>query len=167
MRVIPIAEEDIAAERALLAQFERFWQTEQGDPRTVYDRFIAATPVAPGVDVQSATAPAPGIWVHPADAANDRALLFVHGGGYGRGSAPAYAGLVSQLAARAKVSAFVLEYPLAPEAQLPAALDIAVAALSRLSATHRAVAIAGDSAGGGLTLATTARAVQEGLKVAA
>jgi epsilon-lactone hydrolase len=166
--VIPIDHDDIAAEHALRAEFARFWQTEQGDPRAVYDRFVSATPVAGDVSVQPATIdPAPGIWVRPAAAVGDRALLFVHGGGYGLGSAQAYVGLVSQLAARANVAAFVLEYPLAPEARLPQALDLAVETTARLSATHAAIAIAGDSAGGGLALATTARAVQEGLDIAA
>src|SRR5262249_9066530 len=149
-------------------EFERFWQTAQGEPRDVYNRFIAATPIAAEVRIgPTTTDPAPGMWVNPAGAEPDRALLFVHGGGYGQGSAQAYAGLVSQLAARANVAAFVLDYPLAPEARLPAALDLAVETLRRLTASHAAVAIAGDSAGGGLALATAARAVQERLKVAA
>jgi len=166
--LIPIDDDDIAAERALRAEFGRFWLTEQGEPRAVYDRFIAATPIAANVTVQhTMCAPAPGIWVIPADAAQDRVLLFLHGGGYGLGSAASYAGLVSQIAARTHVAAFALDYPLAPESQLPEALDLAVETLDRMCGTHAAVAIAGDSAGGGLSLATTARAVQERLEVAA
>jgi monoterpene epsilon-lactone hydrolase len=166
--LIPIDDDDISAGRALRAEFARFWSTEQGEPRAVYDRFIAATPIAEGVTVEQATNdPGPGVWVRPADAVPDRAVLFVHGGGYGLGSASAYAGLVSQIAARTRVAAFALDYPLAPEASLPEALDLAAATLSRLSSTHAAVAIAGDSAGGGLSLATAARAVRERVKVAA
>jgi monoterpene epsilon-lactone hydrolase len=166
--LIPIDNDDIPAERALRAEFGRFWLTEQGDPRAVYDRFIAATPLATDVTAQHVTDdPGPGVWVRPADAAPDRALLFLHGGGYGVGSAPAYIGLVSQIAARAHVAAFALEYPLAPESQLPEALDLAVQTLDRICCSHAAVAIAGDSAGGGLALSTTARAVQQGLQVAA
>jgi acetyl esterase/lipase len=82
-------------------------------------------------------------------------------------SGTCYGGLVSQIAARAQVATFALDYPLAPEAQLPDALDLAVATLARLSRDHSAVAIAGDSAGGGLALATAGRAHREGLKVAA
>ncbi len=168
MPLIPIDDDDIAAERALRAEFARFWLTEQGEPRAVYDRFTAATPIAANVMVQhTMSAPAPGIWVIPADAAQDRALLFLHGGGYGLGSAASYAGLVSQIAARTRVAAFALDYPLAPESQLPEALDLAVETLDRMCGTHAAVAIAGDSAGGGLSLATAARAVQERLEVAA
>ncbi len=91
----------------------------------------------------------------------------MHGGGYGLGSPSAYTGFVSQIAVRTGVATFALDYPLAPESALPEALDLASATLIRLSATHAAVAIAGDSAGGGLTLATAARAVAEGTDVAA
>jgi monoterpene epsilon-lactone hydrolase len=113
------------------------------------------------------TNPGPGIWVRPADALPDRALLFLHGGGYGLGSASAYAGLVSQIATRTSVAVFALDYPLAPKSQLPEALDLAVATLAQLGRDHAAVAIAGDSAGGGLSLATAAEACREGIDVAA
>ena len=167
MPLIPIHNDDISAERALRAEFGRFWLTEHGDPRAVYDRFIAATPTAEDVSVRLTKSPSSGIWVCPADAEPDRALLFLHGGGYGVGSAPAYAGLVSQIASRTHVAAFALDYPLAPESQLPEALDLAVETLTRICGTHAAVAIAGDSAGGGLSLATAAAAAREGLEVAA
>jgi hypothetical protein len=44
VHTIPIDDADIAAGRALRAEFARFWSTEQGEPRAIYDRFIAATP---------------------------------------------------------------------------------------------------------------------------
>jgi monoterpene epsilon-lactone hydrolase len=167
--VIPIDDADIFAARALRAEFARFWSTERGEPRAVYDRFTAATPIAAGTTVLNLKSddPGPGLWVRPNDAAADAAIMFVHGGGYGLGSVSSYIGLVSQIAARTRLSVFALEYPLAPEAQLPAALDLAVATLGRLGDSHDAVAVVGDSAGGGLSLATVARAVTEGLNVAA
>lgn len=159
MTLIPIDDDEIVAARALRAEFARFWSTEQGDPRAVYDRFIAATPIAAEVTVEHvAVDPGPGVWVRPAGAAPGQALLFVHGGGYGLGSAEAYIGFVSQLAVRTRVACFVLDYPLAPEAQVPQALEETVTALTQLSETHSSVAIAGDSAGGGLALATAAHA---------
>ncbi|MFG1933962.1 alpha/beta hydrolase [Mycobacterium sp. NPDC048908] len=169
MSVIPIDDADIPAARALRTEFARFWSTERGEPRTVYDRFTAATPTAADVNAQNATTddPGPGIWVRPNDATAGAAIMFVHGGGYGLGSASSYVGLVSQIAARTRVPVFALEYPLAPEAQLPVALDLAVATLGRLCDSHAAVAVVGDSAGGGLALATVARAVRAGLEVAA
>ncbi|WP_036435033.1 alpha/beta hydrolase [Mycobacterium sp. URHB0044] len=168
MPTIPIDNDDVAAGRALRAEFARFWSTERGEARAVYDRFIAATPIAANVTVQHVTEdPGPGVWVLPNDAAPDRVLLFLHGGGYGLGSASAYAGLVSHIAARAEVAAFVLDYPLAPESQLPDALNLAVATLAKLCHDHPAVAIAGDSAGGGLALSTAAEAHREQIEVAA
>lgn len=64
------------------------------------------------------------------------------------------------------MSTFILDYPLAPEAQLPVALDLAVATLRRLRDRHPAVAVAGDSAGGGLALAALTQATDQGIEVA-
>lgn len=168
VQIIPLDPADIAEGRALRTEFARFWSTEQGDPRAIYDRFIGATPIARGVTIDHVDdETAPGVWVRPADSAPDRALLFLHGGGYVQGSAAAYAGFVSQLATRAGVAAFALDYPLAPEAPFPAAFDLAVTTLQRLAGGHSAVAVAGDSAGGGLTLATVAEARRRNVNVAA
>lgn len=164
VQTIPIDDADIAAGRALRTEFARFWSAEQGEPRDVYDRFISATPAAPAVGVERGES---GIWVRPDGASAENVLLFVHGGGYGLGSAAAYVGLVSHLAAHAGVPAFVLDYPLAPEAKLPEALNVAVDTLGRLCGEHRAVVVAGDSAGGGLALVTITQAGRQGLDVAA
>src|SRR5262249_61519133 len=83
-------------------------------------------------------------------------MLFLHGGAYTMGDANAYRGFVSQIAARAQCSAFILDYPLAPEASIPVALDLARAAVDSLLAIYPRIAIVGVSAGGGLTLATLA-----------
>ncbi|NPD70437.1 alpha/beta hydrolase fold domain-containing protein [Lichenicola cladoniae] len=74
------------------------------------------------------------------------------------GSAKAYRGLASQLAARTGVAVFVLDYPLAPEHPFPAAFDATVAARRWLgeSGFHR-IALAGDSAGGALALGAAAK----------
>jgi epsilon-lactone hydrolase len=168
MTVIPITPQDIAAGRALRTSFAQFWATEQGTPREVYDRFVAATPLVPGATVTAVQDdPGPGIWVRPDtltddEAADDTAVLFLHGGGYGLGSVSAYAGFVSQFATRATVATFALEYPLAPETRFPGALDLAVATLDRLAQRYRSVAVVGESAGGGLALATVAEVVARG-----
>ena len=137
MPTTPIDAEDIAARQALRAEFARFWSTEQSDPRAVYDRFIEATPVKANVFVQRTDdGPAAGTSGWPDGAASDSAVLFRHGGGYGVASAPGYAGLVSHLSWHSGVSAFALEYPLAAESQLPEALDLAVATLTRMCHDH-------------------------------
>jgi acetyl esterase/lipase len=164
--LVPIAAGDIAPARALRTAFARFWSTAQGEPREVYDRFIAATPLVPGVATRSALdASSPGWWCEPGDAQADRAILFLHGGGYGLGHAGAYAGFVSQIVSRVRVPAFALEYPLAPETKLPTALNLAVETLSQLARQFKHVAVVGDSAGGGLSLATVIEAKQRGIPV--
>ncbi|MCT8176476.1 alpha/beta hydrolase [Variovorax sp. CY25R-8] len=166
MALVPIDPQDIAAARALRLEFGRFWSTAPGTPRDIYDRFIAQTPTAPEVAAREAVdEAASGWWVEPAQAVPGRALLFIHGGGYGLGHASAYVGLASQLAVRTRVPVFVLEYPLAPEAVLPAARDLALRTLAGLAARFGAVAVAGDSAGGGLSFATVLEAARQGIAV--
>lgn len=84
-------------------------------------------------------------------------LLYLHGGGYVLGSASAYRGVAARLAAAAGADAVVADYRLAPEHPYPAALDdavaVAAALLDEIGSPDRLL-IAGDSAGGGLTLAT-------------
>jgi monoterpene epsilon-lactone hydrolase len=88
--------------------------------------------------------------------ATNRTLIFLHGGAYALGSAKGYRGLVAQLAAAAGMTALVPHYSRAPEAQYPVALEEMVAVYSRLlkdGLDPKTTVIAGDSAGGGLTLA--------------
>jgi acetyl esterase/lipase len=92
-------------------------------------------------------------------------IIFIHGGGYGLGSAKAYRNFASQIALRTSVSVFVLDYPLAPEAVLPKALNLAVQTISHLRRRYK-VAVVGDSAGGGLALAATANLIRRGESVA-
>jgi acetyl esterase/lipase len=168
MTIIPIDDHEIAAARALRMEFTRFWSTTEGQPREVFDKFIAATPLAPGVATrQVADDPGPGWWSEPADVDPGRAILFIHGGAYGRGHAGAYRGLVSQIASRARAPVFALEYPLAPEATVGVALDLALATLGRLTSTYPSVAVVGDSAGGGLALATVLEARRRDIAAAA
>ncbi|WP_044559164.1 alpha/beta hydrolase [Azospirillum sp. B4] len=153
-----------AAERerevALLAHFAHFWGTATGTPRTIYDTFITASPMAAGAIVEEVTtAEVHGWWVRPARVgAAGQAILFIHGGGYVMGTAQAYRGFVSQIVSRSGIPSLVIDYPLAPEATLPAAPDAALAAYEYLiSHGYSRIAIVGDSAGGGLSLVTMAQ----------
>jgi epsilon-lactone hydrolase len=155
----PLAAADHDRERELRAQFAQFWSTAAGDPRTVYDTFIAATPFAEGVSSEQVeTASVRGWWVRPSAAEHDGVVLYLHGGGFVAGSAKAYRGLASQLAGRTRRPVFVLDYPLAPEATVPAAPDAVMAAYEWLRANgSERIAFVGDSAGGGLALVTLER----------
>jgi epsilon-lactone hydrolase len=95
-------------------------------------------------------------WTSTPQDDRDAALLYVHGGGYVIGSLDSHRHLVSEAGRAAKAWALALDYRLAPEHPFPAAVEDAVSGyrylLSRGIRPER-VAIAGDSAGGGLVVA--------------
>lgn len=96
-------------------------------------------------------------WHDPVDGAMDRVILYLHGGGYVIGSPRTHERLVGHIAAETGCRALNLDYRLAPEHPHPAAVEDATAAYRWLLAQGyrpEHIAIAGDSAGGGLTLAT-------------
>jgi epsilon-lactone hydrolase len=83
-------------------------------------------------------------------------LIYLHGGAYALGSAKGYRGLAAQLAAAAEMTVLIPDYSRAPGAQYPIALEEMVAVYSQLlddGLDPKTTVIAGDSAGGGLTLA--------------
>ncbi|CAE6709112.1 MULTISPECIES: alpha/beta hydrolase [Paraburkholderia] len=105
--------------------------------------------------------PLQGEWIERADGAstsgNAPTVLYCHGGGYYFCSPRTHRSLVFGLATRANAPIFSLDYHLAPEHRFPAALDDATAAYRQLIANGtppESIVIAGDSAGGGLALAT-------------
>lgn len=119
-----------------------------------------ATPiVANAGGVAAAWLAAPGV-------RRDRAVLYLHGGGYCIGSINTHRGLCYDLSAAAGVRVLALDYRLAPEHPFPAALDDAVAAFRWLAnelGGAEGVALAGDSAGGGLAVATAASLRDQGV----
>ncbi|MFM0403420.1 alpha/beta hydrolase [Paraburkholderia aspalathi] len=105
--------------------------------------------------------PLQGEWIERADgvstSGNGPTVLYCHGGGYYFCSPRTHRSLVFGLATRANAPIFSLDYHLAPEHRFPAALDDATAAYRQLIADGtppESIVIAGDSAGGGLALAT-------------
>ncbi|MBF6195014.1 alpha/beta hydrolase [Nocardia implantans] len=90
------------------------------------------------------------------------AVLYLHGGGYAVGSLATHRSLAARLARDVGCPVYVLDYRLAPEHPLPAALDDAEAAFLELVATGLRpdrIAVSGDSAGGGLSLALAQRLI--------
>jgi epsilon-lactone hydrolase len=130
--------------------------------RAAFDDLMAKTPAADNVVYEAAVVGGiPGWWCLPGDAAPDTAILYLHGGAYVAGSAYAYCHFAGQIAARAAAAVFVADYGLAPERPFPAAVDDADAAYRGLAlAGFSSLAVAGDSAGGGLALVTAARMTQ-------
>jgi monoterpene epsilon-lactone hydrolase len=96
-------------------------------------------------------------WIVPPGAVAERVLLYLHGGGYVLCSVSTHRDLISRIARAAGMRALGVDYRLAPEHPFPAAVEDATTAYRWLVSHGTApghIAIAGDSAGGGLTLAT-------------
>ena len=92
--------------------------------RVAFDELMEKTPAADRVTYQEAEmGGVTGWWCRPDDAVAGAAILYFHGGAYVVGSARAYQHFAGQVAARAKVAAFVPEYGLAPEHPFPAAVE--------------------------------------------
>jgi acetyl esterase/lipase len=92
--------------------------------------------------------------------------LYLHGGGYVVGSAHTHASLAARFARAASLRSFVLDYRLAPEHPFPAPVEDSLAAYRQLLEEGwlaEEIVIAGDSAGGGLTVATMIAARDAGL----
>ena len=98
----------------------------------------------------------PAEWVVASGSGADRAVLYLHGGGYVIGSCDTHRNLAYNLSAASKARVLLLDYRLAPESPFPAAVEDAVAAYCWLLDEGFApgrLSIGGDSAGGGLTVA--------------
>jgi acetyl esterase/lipase len=114
----------------------------------------------PQVDARAVSAvkdgPVKGEWLR-APGEPRRTVYYLHGGGYVACSPETHRGFTSALARAANARVFALDYRLAPEHRFPAAVEDAVAGYRWLldqGIDPREIVIGGDSAGGGLTLAT-------------
>jgi len=106
-----------------------------------------------------------GDWIVAPEAEESRAIVYLHGGGYVIGSINSYRDMCERLSRAAKAAVLAVDYRLAPEHPFPAAVEDSISAyrwvLARGIKPER-IAIAGDSAGGALTLAVMFLAKQEG-----
>ena len=126
--------------------------------RAGFEQMAAMMPVE--ADVKCEPVNAGGVkseWVTAPGADAGRAILYLHGGGYVIGSINTHRSLAGRLSRAAKARVLVIDYRLAPEHPHPAAVDDAVAAYRWMLAQGlkpERIAVSGDSAGGGLTVAT-------------
>jgi acetyl esterase/lipase len=93
----------------------------------------------------------------PQGAVAGRTILYLHGGGYTQGSPRSHRPMVARIAEAARAVAVAADYRLGPEHRFPGAVEDAVAVYRALLAAGiepGQVVVAGDSAGGGLALAT-------------
>ncbi len=122
------------------------------------DAFGDSAPLPEGHVWEATTfAGLPAEWHTPPGVDAAKVILYLHGGGYCIGSPRSHRGLSAQLAHCAGARAVTPDYRMGPEVPFPAALDDALAcyrALLDQGFASGKIVIAGDSAGGGLTLAT-------------
>lgn len=133
--------------------------------------------IPPGAEVTAArltpvdAGGVPGAWIDQPDSDPTRVVYYLHGGGYVIGSIESHRELLCRLAAATGARVLAIDYRLAPEHRFPAQLDDALAAYRWL--LHHAgidpgkIAIAGESAGGGLTMSTLVAARDAGLPLPA
>ncbi|MFI5957524.1 alpha/beta hydrolase [Cryptosporangium sp. NPDC051539] len=125
--------------------------------RTEFEAVAGRIPLPEGaVTTPTAVGGLAAEWIRPAAAEPGRVVLYLHGGGYTLGSLVTHRALAARVALAADAEVLLVEYRKAPEHRFPAALDDALATVSHVRA-HRpgaALALVGDSAGGGLALAT-------------
>jgi acetyl esterase/lipase len=162
---------DVDNIRGFVAALPSFDDLPLAERRTSYDRakelfhlpaeVMVETVAAGGVPSERISGPA---------SARARTVLYLHGGAYVMGSPDSHRHLGAAIAQAAEATVLLPHYRLAPEHPFPAALDDALAAYRAVLKAGQAasrIVLAGDSAGGGLALATMMAARDEGLPLPA
>ena len=146
---------EIDAIRELLGSKPR--PTGWAERRQRLDEVGSIWPIADDVTVEGVDLGGiPGEWSSVPGSEASQVLLFFHGGGYCSGSIVSHRRMVTEAGRKAGRRTLAVGYRLAPEHPFPAALEDAVKAwrfLREQGISHRDIAVGGDSAGGGLTLA--------------
>ena len=109
-------------------------------------------------------------WTTTPGADPGRVIMFLHGGGYISGSLDSHRHMIAQAGREARARTLALGYRLAPEHPFPAALEDAIAGYRFLLSQGlepKHIAVAGESAGGGLAIATLVSVRDAGLALPA
>jgi acetyl esterase/lipase len=105
-------------------------------------------------------------WVESENAPEEKIVLYFHGGGFVMGNARSHRNIVGNFVKHLGIKALVFDYRLAPEHLAPAAVNDSTAIYSWLleqGYQPEKIAFAGDSAGGGIALATLLKCKDEGI----
>ncbi len=139
--------------------------------REEFARLAASWRLPPGIGTRTTLAhTVPAEWIEAPESRPSRNILFLHGGGYCFGSPATHRDLAARLAKAAGARVLSVDYRLAPEHPYPAAIDDARTAYGWLidqGVASRQIALAGDSAGGGLAAALLLRLKHEGMPLPA
>lgn len=107
----------------------------------------------------------PCVWIIPPDASKDKVLLYLHGGGFVYGLTPPHLQMGAYLAQKIRARILMVDYRVAPAHPFPAALDDCVTAyrwLLKKGFSAQNIAVAGDSAGGNLTITSLLKLRDDG-----
>jgi len=157
-------QDEVAAVRELLGSKPR--PVGWAERRERLDEVGAIWPVAEDVSLSAVDIHGiAGEWSIVSESTPSRVLMYFHGGGYCSGSILSHRRLVTEAGRAAKMRTLAVAYRLSPEHPFPAALDDALSAwrfLREQGIAARRIAVGGDSAGGGLTLALIGRLMELG-----
>ncbi|HWD26985.1 MAG TPA: alpha/beta hydrolase [Rhizomicrobium sp.] len=132
--------------------------------------FVAAFVCPPDIVIESGALGGVAVeWITPRTAPSTNIFVHLHGGGYVLGDPAGSRPFITDLARRLDCRVVSIDYRLAPENPFPAAVDDALAAYRALLLDHSpdALAVGGESAGGGLALALLLAAKEAGLPMPA
>jgi monoterpene epsilon-lactone hydrolase len=160
-----MADPQVVALREMLAQRPR--PTDIAERRKGFDAFAQAFPTAGDIVVEKVSANGvPAEWTSAPGADTSRAVLYLHGGGYVIGSLDSHRHVTSEIARDLGARTLALHYRLSPEQPFPAPVEDAVAGYRYLLSqgiNPSKIALAGDSAGGGLVVAALVAIREAGL----
>ena len=136
---------------------ENFGTTVE-DHRLCYEKMFEPLPWDEDIKTERVGAGSvPAEWIVAPGAQDGRVFLYLHGGGFIMGSMRTHRVMLAHISRAAQARVLGLDYRLAPEFIFPAQVDDSVAAYRWLlsnSANPKKIVIGGDSAGGGLMVAT-------------
>ena len=138
------------------------WLLKQGMARVRLDMDVAREAIcADGVPCE---------WIIQRDSLPDRVILYLHGGGFVLGLTPLHLQMGTYLAQKTGMRILMVDYRLAPEHPFPAALDDCTTTycwLLKQGFSARNIVIAGDSAGGNLTITSLMKLRDNGVPLPA
>jgi len=158
--------------KLLMQQGEVATKKRVEEGRAVFDQLGAMLQIPNDVKIENVdVSGVPAVWISTPEVVEEYVVLYLHGGGYVQGSINTHKEFGSRISRVSNSRVLLLGYRLAPENPYPAALEDAVAAYKWLIDSEginpKNVIIGGESAGGGLTIATLLKLRDTGITLPA